>query len=190
MKKKYFLLFSIPFIMSSFIGCNPNKKEKIQLIHSKAYGAIKPIDIYTITNGYMSTDGEFSERKRHSLNINYKYCVYEYYNQKHSSIIDNTALLEIDQNKLKISWGYSDFFGTKVLTYYSEFWGEKENVMFIADVTFKETYHIKLKEKSDTYKITYYDINNETGLHNIKSINNYKKTIEILKTDVTKIEYF
>lgn len=189
MKKKYFLLFSIPFIMSSCIGCTPSNKGKIQLIHSKVYGAIKPIDIYTITNGYMRTDGD-SERKRHSLNINYKYCVYEYHNQKRSSIIDNTALLEIDHNKLKISHGYSDFLGTKVLTYYSEFWGEKENVMFIANVTFKETYHIELKEKSDTYKITYYNINNETGLHNIKSINNYKKTIEILKTDVKKIEYF
>ena len=47
-----------------------------------------------------------------------------------------------------------------------------------------------MQEKLDTYKITYYDIDNETRLHEVKSINNYKKTIEIPKIDVTKIEYF
>ena len=187
-KKKCFLLLCFPFILSPYTACNSN--EKIQLINSKTYGIIKPIDIYTITDGYMSTSGEISQRKKYSLNIPYEYCAYEYLDQKQSSIINNTSLLEIDQNELKVSWGYSDFFGTKVLTYYSQFWGNKEDVLFIADIVFKETYYINFIEKSDTYKITYYDIDNETGLHEVKSINNYKKTIEIPKIDVTKIEYF
>ena len=188
-KKKFYILLSIIFILLAYVGCKPSKNS-IKLINSKTYGKITPIDIYEITNGYMTTTGEITNRKNHPLPIDYEYCAYQYLDKKTTSILDNTALVRITDSTLKITWGYSDFFGNTSITYYSEFFGEKQPVMFVANVTFKKTYYIKLQEKSDTYKITYYDIKNEKGLHSIKSINNYKKTIEILKTDVTKIEYF
>lgn len=186
MKKSFLLLLCIPFIMCTFTCCK-NNKGKIKLIHAKSYGAITPIDVYEIIDGNMHTQEILSEQETYHLNKRYNYCTYTY-QEKKKDTSSNYYLLSFSEPELKLTFKY-DYVSHEIF-FYSEFWGEKEPVGFEANLKFKKTYPIKLKEKSDTYKITYYDIEDATGFNDLDSIDEYKKTIEILKTDVKKIEYF
>lgn len=185
MNKKIFSFFCIPFLMPLLTCCSIYQKGNIQAIYLKGYNAICPVDVYKVLDGYMYTDSALENKKTHTLEKEYSYCTYKYAKDKKTISTDGDSLLNIDYSALKIF--KRDYqFGI----YYSNFWGEEETVSFTANIKFEKTYHIVLQEKLDTYKITYYDIGNFQAFDNLSSINDYKKTIEVLKSNISRIEYF
>lgn len=185
MSKKIYLLFSFILILSSFMGCK-SEAEQIVSITSQTYGTLTPIDIYKVTNGYMTAH---EEEKVYPLDKKYNYYAYKYLEKKENKVyVEN--LLKIDYKKLKIAYGYANFFGSKIPQTYSDYWGENDMVSFISNIDFYQTYHIVVQEKSDTYKITYYDIGTKAYFNDLSTMNSYKKTIEVSKNDIVSIEYF
>ena len=201
MKKVLCFIFSILISVTGFTSCKDESDSgEIALIVSEMYGTIKPVDIYEIKDGYMTTLGEIKYRKRVELQRRYSYCAYNY--SKNKSIESyNNYLLSIDKKALKVT---SEYIVPTAVTfkpsvpytiYYSEYWGKKEEVLFISNISFHKTIHIKLEERKDTYRIMYYT-NNSSGnidraicLDNIKKLDDYKKVVEVSKSDISRIEY-
>lgn len=115
------------------------------------------------------------------LNKQYDFYATKYSTTKRSTINSLEPLLQ--KPELKISMLFFD-------GYYSRYWGEAVKVEFVTNLKFYKTYHLGIKENSDTYKITYYNIGNGKSFNSLNSINDYKKVIEIPKSDIEKIEYF
>lgn len=202
MKKIVYYILSILLVGVFFTSCKDESDSgKISLLVSKTYGTITPIDIYEIKDGYMEG---WDNNKKVSLQKRYNYCAYNYTSSKTTKKSD-LFLLEVNMTKLKLTkWDTRDnapadaFTYKEDLIYYSEYWGVKTRVSFVANVSFYKTMHINLEEKSDTYKITYYsghygvsyDIYAVSlAFENIKSLDKNKKVIEVPKSDITKIEY-
>lgn len=200
MKKQLcFILSTLLIISSSFIACKEKESDtgKISLIVSNAYGSIKPVDIYEIKDGYMTTLGEVEYRKKYELLSKYAYCAYRYSASKSTELYE-LHLLSINYATLKVTYKYITpttitIKPTEPYTvYYSEYWGKKEEVLFIENISFHKTIHIELEERNDTYKITYYrdgSIDTPIGIDSIKGLDNYKKVVEVPKSDISKIEY-
>ena len=180
MKKIVYYILSILLVGVFFTSCKDESDSgKISLLVSKTYGTITPIDIYEIKDGYMKG---WDNNKKVSLQKRYNYCAYNYTSSKTTKKSD-LFLLEVNMTKLKLTREDS--------VYYSEYWGVKTGVSFVANVSFYKTIHISLEEKSDTYKITYYSqgYGGTFVFENIKSLDKNKKVIEVPKSDITKIEY-
>ena len=143
----------------------------------------------------------WADERHVTLEKRYNYCVNNYTPSKASQKYD-VSLLKVDMKKLELSiWDSnlnkpgSGLTPSKYRVYYSEYFGSKSRVSFVANVSFYQTMHIKLEEKADTYKITYYGQEN-SGIYgvyilfnNINGLENYKNIIEVPKSDITKIEY-
>lgn len=199
MKKIVYYILSILLVGVCFTSCKDEiDSGNISLLVSEMYGTIKPVDIYIIKDGYMEG---WNNNKKVSLKKKYNYCAYNYTSSKTTQKND-VSLLKVNKAELKLTiWDKRDnapadgFTFEEDRVYYSEYWGAKTRVSFVANVSFYKTMHISLEEKSDTYKITYYgqDYSGIYGVslafENIKSLDKYKKVIEVPKSDITKIEY-
>lgn len=207
MKKRLFLIFNIFFAIFfvcifCFAGCATKNSSRISLIVSNTYGSIKPIDVYEIKGGSIL----FTERNKDiELVKKYSYCAINSSETKKEFISSAKYIfgLKVD-SKYKIGvWDIKN--ARPAIGYpvkeeyrqlYSEYYGEKEFVSAKTDVSFYKTLPIELEEKSDTYKITFYKDDNNSFSDPIcfnnyeKTISGYKKVVEVLKTDISKIEYF
>lgn len=207
MKKFFSLLLTLFITISSLSSCNNESNAgKISLIRSNFYGTIKPIDIYEIKDGYMETVDKTNKQK---LNLekshDYYACTYSSTKSKKILRANQKNTLKIDYTTLKITWKQI-VPNTVILkpaepyttVYYSEYFGWKAEVEFIANISFYKTLHIKLEEKIDTYIITYYcrrDIDNYDNFSNLSFskmsyLEQDKKIIEVPKSDIERIEYF
>lgn len=196
MKKIYVIILSFLLVVFAFFGCAESDRGKIAMIVLKTYGTIKPVDIYEIKDGYMTTTGELDKRKTYELGKKYNYCAYQYKAGKNTTGYEYSFLKV--ENKLKISVEYVAPQNltfkptTPRILYYSEYWGEKENVLFVSRIQFYKTLHITLQEKRDSYKITYYNCittNDSICFNDMKRLDDYKKVIEVPKSDLKKVEY-
>lgn len=200
MKKIFCLILSMLMAGVCLTSCkDEGDSGKISLIVSNMYGVITPIDIYKIKDGYidfLQSDKIIEVKKK------YNYCVYYYCKNKKQKFYGK-RFLNIDKATYKITfWDSRDdqpadgFTYEKDLIYFSEYFGKKENLSIVANVSFYETFYIKLEERDDTYKITYYDdpviynnFNDPIVFNDIKMLDDYKRVIEVPKSDITKIEY-
>ncbi len=199
MKKILCLIFSIFMFGACFTSCKDERGSgKISLLVSKEYGVIKPVDIYQINDGYINF---WESNQNIELQKKYNYCAYTYREKKNKKLYGH-QFLNIERTTYKITlWDSRDnqpadaFTYEDDILYFSEYFGEKENVSIVANVSFVKTLHVNLQEKNDTYKVTYYrdpnhnDFSNAISFNDIQEFDRYKKVIEVPKSDVTKIEY-
>jgi uncharacterized protein YxeA len=206
MKKIFHLILSVFMVaLCSLTSCDSeNSSGKISMIVSNMYGVIKPIEIYEFQDGYMYTSGrDINHRVEVELPLRYdhyaksyssygkSYTVYDAYSYLQvGAHLKVTSKLIIPKSKQITPQNITFQPNYPYTVYYSELWGEKENVNFYANVRYCKTLYIKLQEKSDSYKITYYDIDGGVAFNGINSIENYKRIVEIQKNDIVKIEYF
>lgn len=211
MKKHLFglinIILSIIFIpMVCLTGCSTKTTAKdelidtISLIVSDTYGSITPIDIYEIKGGSIL----FDESDK-NIELEKAYSFYAVSSSKtklnQTSSTQYVIGLKVPSNYKIGIWdikrarpaiGYPVSLEYRRL--YSQYYGEVEFVSAKTDLLFRETLHIELEEKTDTYKITYYyDRNNFEDyvcFNDYKKINDNKKIVEVLKDDILKIEYF
>lgn len=203
MKKIFCLLLSFLITTLPLTSCkDKGNSGKISLIVSNMYGTIKPVNIYEIIDGYMQLG---TSKKKVSLKKGNNYCASCYSTPKTTTMYNQLHLLQINMTQLKLTIWDSHFdcpatglTPNEDRIYYSEYWGVKRQVSFVTNVSYYKTIHIKLEEKSDTYKITYYQDPNivpghfviPLSLTKIEDLNKHKKVIEVNKSDITKIEYF
>lgn len=200
MKKLVCLILSVLMAGSMLTSCkDKGDSGKISRIVSNMYGIITPIDIYKIEDGYI----DFWESEEIiKVEKKYNYCVYYYQKNKNEKFYGR-KFINVHKTKYKITfWDSRDNQPADVFTYendliyFSEYFGKKENISLVANVSFDKTIHIKLEERNDTYKITYYDdpsnhsnFSSPIVLNNINDLDCYKKVIEVQKNDITGIEY-
>jgi len=207
MKKNHlqFLIFFLTVFLTCttcFTACKTKHEiNKISLIVSNMYGSIRPVDIYEIQGGSIRFT---KSNKVITMEKKYSFCAISFSETKMDSITrtDYVIGLQLD-NKYKISvWDIENsrpafgYVKPENRRLYSEYYGEKEFVASTTNVSFYKTLPIKLEEKADTFKITYYKYNSSSFSVPIcfndyeTTIIEYKKVIEVLKTDIKKIEYF
>ena len=200
MKKSTCLMLSILIFGVCLTSCKAeNDSEKIACIVSEQYGLITPVDIYELKDGYINF---WQSNKTIQLQKKYYFTALSYTKDKKNQLSNARHYLKYDTTAYKLTfWDTRDNQPADAFTYeqdlicYSEYYGEKEIVSFGTNVSFYKTMHIKLEEKSDTYKITYYG-QEYSGFHGVsfsfntlRTIEQYKNVIEVPKSDVSRIEY-
>ena len=144
MKKIFNLLFPLLLTSLSLGGCELTlKKEdkplKIIAIHTQTYGIIKPIDVYTITEGYIY----WKDEKVYATSLK-KYYIKYYVKNKYTLSAGDTGM-SIPELKFDITdWKY----------HYKDW----KYVNFHKTLKYSYTIDIDLVETSTGYRITYYNI--------------------------------
>ncbi|MBQ4269274.1 MAG: hypothetical protein IJB97_06475 [Clostridia bacterium] len=159
------------FSFSFFTACDRD----IVAIYTKNNGIIRPINIYK--TGKSTIEG-WSSGNTLDVDIRYKYyCQNPQYSPRYpngSGYYCVYGLIDYSKN----GWDYTSY------------WGKDEAVLYDTELSFSKTLYIKLREKRNTYKITYYDLD-EKCLNDIskKNLKRFKKVIELNKSEITKIDY-
>ncbi len=185
--------FSFLFILLCFtfnfniVGCSSDNK--ISVIYLKNGSKICNINVYKVTGGEMWELGD--QNNKVDLEAKYRFKAYTPKDSE-SDIYRSSPPLElyVDINELMITVvpyknGYNYWDGI----YYSEYWGSRVQVLFSLNTEYYKTYPIKIKEKTNSYTITYYDLSYHTAINNLSELEEYKKTIEIPISEVSRIVY-
>lgn len=177
MKKIICLILSLIINLSCLAFTSCEEAVSPTVIYTKTNGTIRPIKIYKTGKGLMTA---INSKKSIEIKVRYKY--YCDTNQFTAVYPSSPYYYNVTDG---ILWAY-----TNAGVYYSTFWGAPVAVRYSAELSFYQMLPIKLIEKENTYKITYYSLD-EHATNDIskKSLENYKKVIEINKSDIRKIEY-
>ncbi len=171
----------------NIVGCSSS--DNISVIYLKDGNKICPIDVYKITGGVMWEIGNPDNEIELSANSNY-FADSPYRSSDIYYTESPPPGLTIDFKKLKLSVvPYKNGFNAYDGKYYSEYWGNKVPVLFSLEIEFYKTYPIKIKEKNNSYVITYYNLLFDTTFDRLNELEEYKIIREIPITDVSSIRY-